>query len=171
MEKAYGSDRREERLAPGRGMTRTRLTALIIAAITAGAATPYDPDAVFFDGKVLQGALVDIAKMQAPELRAFTQYLSACNATHSDVGLDACEAAYTAYEIEFGQRNPNRPLDDLIVARALRETKLRTGVTAAMTRENQGKIVEEIIQQTAVVEKLEDAARARFQVLRASTAR
>jgi hypothetical protein len=119
-------------------MTRPELTALIIAVITIGAATPYDPD-MFFDGKVLQGALVDIAKMQAPELRAFTHYLSVCNATHSDVGLDACEAAYTAYEIEFGQRNPNRPLDDLIVARALRETKLRTGMTAAMTRENQGR--------------------------------
>jgi hypothetical protein len=107
-------------------MTRTELTALIIAVITIGAATPYDPDAMFFDGKVLQGALVDIAKIQAPELRAFTHYLSVCNATHSDVGLDACEAAYTAYEIEFGQRNPNRPLDDLIVARALRANEDET---------------------------------------------
>jgi hypothetical protein len=37
-------------------------------------------------------------------------------------------------------------------------------MTAAMTRENQGKVVEEIMQQTAVVEKLEDAARERFNV-------
>ena len=57
-------------------MTRTRLTALIIAAVTGIAATPYDPDTVFFNGKVLQGALVDIAKMQEPELRSFTRYLS-----------------------------------------------------------------------------------------------
>jgi hypothetical protein len=106
-----------------RGMTRTELSALIIAVITVGAATPYDPDAVFFSGKILQGALADIAKMQEPELRSFTRYLSQCAISLvSDVGVDACNAAYTAYEIEFGERGPTRPLDDIIVAKASRET-------------------------------------------------
>ncbi len=145
-------------------MTRARLTALIIAVIAVGAATPYDPDAVFFSAKVLQGALVDIAKMQEPELRSFTRYLSQCTTSPlSDVGVDACNAAYTAYEIEFGQRNPNRPIDDIIVAKASRETNLRTGIT----RMNKQTVVQEAIQEATVEGKLADAARTRFQALRA----
>jgi hypothetical protein len=129
--------------------------------ITSGAA-PYDPNAVFFSERSLQGALSDISKMQEPELRAFTRYLTECEPANSEED-HGCMTAYAAYRIEFGATQPaeRRPIDELMAAKALRETYKRVGV-------DKGFNMEQITKGVDVMDKLEGAARARFRSLRGS---
>jgi hypothetical protein len=134
------------------------LAALAVTLITgsAKATTPpsYDPKATLLSGKVLQGALSDIARMQEVELRAFTRYLSECGQS----GGHACDAAYASYRIEFWA---TRPLDDLMAARSWRETTAHVEV-------EKGRIDFDMLARDGwIVSKLEDSARARFRALRA----
>ncbi len=73
------------------------LAALAVTLMTgsAKATTPSDdPKATLLSEKVLQGALLDIARMQEVELRAFTRYLSECGQTGG--GEYTCDAAYAS---------------------------------------------------------------------------
>jgi hypothetical protein len=134
--------------------------ALMTSAEAAAPATPFDSSALFFSEKVLQGALSDIARMQEAELRAFTHYLSECDGNREE---HACEAAYNFYRIEFGATHPpaaTRPLDNLMVARASRETNARVGL-------ERGPIdFDTLAKQVVIISELEDGASARFRALR-----
>jgi hypothetical protein len=70
---------------------------------------------------MLYDALANIARMQEPELRAFTRYLAECwDDEDSDISKHACRAALVSSEIEFGKDalNHERPLDELILIRS-----------------------------------------------------
>jgi hypothetical protein len=147
----------------------------------ASAASPSDPDAVFFSEDVLQGALKDIAKMQEAELRAFTHYLAECNRLDvpNSEPEHGCDAAYVSYKIEFGETKlgKTRPIDDILAARVLRVVLLHLEQTLHSAQSQLGKQVvpdrsplddlKKATQAGVVLSMLEDGARARFHALRA----
>ena len=149
---------------------KPRLAGMIVAVVLmAGSAeAAYDPKATLFNEKVLQGALMDVAKMPEAELRAFTRYLAECEKDSSDVGEHACAVAYGLYRIEFGAEGTGgRPLDDLLNARADEESV--GDMDVRMGRRTPADVVDvkTMAREVGILAKLEAAARARFRALRA----
>jgi hypothetical protein len=103
--------------------------------------------------------------MGEAELRAFTRYLSECHQDNPNGGEEhGCVAAYTSYSIEFGSpRGAMRPLDDLMSARSSRQVYAQAGL-------EKGPIdVDSVLQESAIIIKLERGASARFRALRAGS--
>ena len=119
-----------------------------------------NPKAIFYNETVLRGAVAVIAQMTESELRAFTHYLSECQDEREGFGKHACLAAEGTYEIEYGTK---RPLDDLIYARSVMldlpdDVNINDAANLADTAIKYGK----------VIGGLEDAAKARFRILKTS---
>src|SRR5207248_1225401 len=77
---------------------------------------------IYFSDKVLHDAMVDISSMGTSELRSFSHYIAECSDEGiTDTAQHACNAAETAYDLEFSQfvgGNPVRSLDQFIIARS-----------------------------------------------------
>jgi hypothetical protein len=139
-------------------------TTILLAAAVAAVAEPLDAKAVFYGDDVLRKAVGDVARMQEPELRAFTRYLAECDDGAVDpTSRHACAAAKTAYQIEFEAK---RPLDDLMYARS--ELEERSLLKADPEINDPRQIYETAKRKATVLVALERAAGDRFRALKSS---
>jgi hypothetical protein len=136
---------------------------VVLAAVVAVFAQPYDPKAVFYSDSVLSKALSDISQMQEPELRAFTHYLAECQDAADAVSKHFCAAARASYQIEFGAK---RALDDMMIARSILDDLSQT--KPALDMNDPIKTVNAAKKAALVLVALERAAGERFHALKPS---
>jgi hypothetical protein len=136
---------------------------VVLVAVTAAFAQPYDPKAVFYSDSVLSKALADISQMDEPELRAFTHYLAECQDGADAVSKHFCASARASYQIEFGGK---RALDDMMIARSILDELSKTKPDLDMN--DPIRVASTAKKVALILGALEGATGERFRALKAS---
>jgi hypothetical protein len=158
-------------------LLRTSLVGTILT-INSGHTPAQQPDpfaqqkATFYSADILQGATQDISQMSEPELRSFVHYLSECEDEGSgDVALHECIVAEQEYTLEYAQLSKGkylRPIDKFMSARSMLINRPATEKIRDDDFADVNKMIEQTTRYARIVSAIDDAARARFLVLKAS---
>jgi len=125
------------------------------------AATPKEN---FNNDQLLAQAIRDIDEMQAQELETFIQYMASCSSLKGEAIKDFfCERDRQIYQIKYER---GRPLDRVISALAIAKEWMEVlDRTAKPHSEERKELADSVLRRVHLINKLKDAANARFKVL------